>query len=128
MKNVIAGISHDFRTPLTAVKGYLQLMKKGGRIDDRDMEYLDIAIAKTEYLRVLSDAFFEVSYAEAKDEAIDIRNIDVARTLTASMSFVNVMDTPSASCCKQTLILVSAYFLALEKKFVNIRFSTFSLL
>ena len=36
-------------------------MKKGGRIDDRDMEYLDIAIAKTEYLRVLSDAFFEVS-------------------------------------------------------------------
>ena len=83
LKNVIAGISHDFRTPLTAVKGYLQLMKKGGRIDDRDMEYLDIAIAKTEYLRVLSDAFFEVSYAEAKDEAIDSRNIDVARTLTA---------------------------------------------
>ena len=37
------------------------------------------------------------------------------------MSFVNVMDTPSASCCKQTLILVSAYFLALEKKFVNIK-------
>lgn len=35
LKNVIAGISHDFRTPLTAVKGYLQLMKKGGRIDDR---------------------------------------------------------------------------------------------
>lgn len=70
LKNVIAGISHDFRTPLTAVKGYLQLMKKGGRIDDRDMEYLDIAIAKTEYLRVLSDAFFEVSYAEAKDEPL----------------------------------------------------------
>ena len=83
LKNVIAGISHDFRTPLTAAKGYLQLMKKGGRIDDRDMEYLDIAIAKTEYLRVLSDAFFEVSYAEARDESVDIRNIDVARILTA---------------------------------------------
>lgn len=83
LKNVIAGISHDFRTPLTAAKGYMQLMKKGGRIDDRDMEYLDIAIAKTEYLRVLSDAFFEVSYAEARDESVDIRNIDVARILTA---------------------------------------------
>ena len=28
LKNVIAGISHDFRTPLTAAKGYMQLMKR----------------------------------------------------------------------------------------------------
>ena len=28
LKNVIAGISHDFRTPLTSAKGYMQLIKK----------------------------------------------------------------------------------------------------
>lgn len=83
LKSVIAGISHDFRTPLTAAKGYMQLMKKGGYITGKDQEYLDIALAKTDYLRVLSDAFFEVSSAEAKDDEIETADVDVAALLTS---------------------------------------------
>lgn len=83
LKSVIAGISHDFRTPLTAAKGYMQLMKKGGHIIGKDQEYLDIALAKTDYLRVLSDAFFEVSSAEVKDDDIDTADVDVAALLTS---------------------------------------------
>lgn len=69
LKNVIAGISHDFRTPLTAAKGYLQLIQKSGRLDEKNREYLDIAMDKTDYLKVLSDAFFEVSSLEAGEDA-----------------------------------------------------------
>lgn len=83
LKNVIAGISHDFRTPLTSAKGYLQLMKKSGNISGKDAEYLDIALSKTDYLRVLSDAFFEVSSADAKDDEIEIAELDVTRLLTS---------------------------------------------
>lgn len=83
LKSVIAGISHDFRTPLTAAKGYMQLMKKGGHVIGKDQEYLDIALAKTDYLRVLSDAFFEVSSAEAKDDEIETADVDVAALLTS---------------------------------------------
>ena len=83
LKSVIAGISHDFRTPLTAAKGYMQLMKKGGHITGKDQGYLDIALAKTDYLRVLSDAFFEVSSAEAKDDEIETADVDVAALLTS---------------------------------------------
>lgn len=83
LKSVIAGISHDFRTPLTAAKGYMQLMKKGGHITGKDQEYLDIALAKTDYLRVISDAFFEVSSAEAKDDEIETADVDVAALLTS---------------------------------------------
>ena len=83
LKNVIAGISHDFRTPLTSAKGYLQLMKKSGNISGKDAEYLDIALSKTDYLRVLSDAFFEVSSADAKDDEIEIAEFDVTRLLTS---------------------------------------------
>lgn len=83
LKSVIAGISHDFRTPLTAAKGYMQLMKKGRHVTGKDQEYLDIALAKTDYLRVLSDAFFEVSSAEAKDDEIETADVDVATLLTS---------------------------------------------
>lgn len=83
LKSVIAGVSHDFRTPLTAAKGYMQLMKKGGHVTGKDKEYLDIALAKTDYLRVLSDAFFEVSSAEAKDDEIETEDVDVAALLTS---------------------------------------------
>lgn len=35
LKNVIAGISHDFRTPLTAAKGYMQLMKRADMLQEK---------------------------------------------------------------------------------------------
>lgn len=82
LKNVIAGISHDFRTPLTAAKGYIQLIKKSGELDDKNQEYLDIALAKTDYLKVLSDAFFEVSSMEAKNDEIEVTDVNIATLLS----------------------------------------------
>lgn len=69
LKNVIAGISHDFRTPLTAAKGYLQMLEKSAHLDGKEKEYLDIAMEKLAYLKSLSDDFFELSSLEAKEEA-----------------------------------------------------------
>ena len=68
LKNVIAGISHDFRTPLTAIKGYLQLLQKNADLNANDMEHLNIALEKTQYLKNLSDSFFELSSLEAKED------------------------------------------------------------
>lgn len=79
LKNVIAGISHDFRTPLTSAKGYMQLVKKNAEIDEKSMEYIDIAIAKTDYLKTLSDAFFEASQVEAMDEAPELKEINITK-------------------------------------------------
>lgn len=68
LKNVIAGISHDFRTPLTAAGGYLQMLEKNAGLEGKEKEYLDIAIEKIAYLKRLSDDFFEISALEAKEE------------------------------------------------------------
>lgn len=81
LKNVVAGISHDFRTPLTAAKGYLQLLEKSEKIAGKEREYARIAIAKIEYLKVLSDAFFEVSSLTAKDEEASMEQVDIVRLM-----------------------------------------------
>lgn len=82
LKNVIAGISHDFRTPLTAAKGYMQLIDKSGVLDKKNQEYLDIAMNKTEYLKTLSDAFFEVSAIEANTEQVMVESVHLTNFLS----------------------------------------------
>ena len=82
LKNVIAGISHDFRTPLTAVTGYMQLMEKSEDLSEKDREYLDIAMKKVTYLKLLSDDFFEISSLEAKEEKLEVSRINVGNFLS----------------------------------------------
>lgn len=82
LNHVIAGISHDFRTPLTAANGYMQLLGKSGKLSDKDREYLDIAMKKITYLKLLSDDFFELSTLEAKGEELEITRINLGNFLS----------------------------------------------
>jgi len=82
LKNVIAGISHDFRTPLTAAARYLQLLDKSEDLSERDREYLNIAMRKVIYLKLLSDDFFEVSSLEANDEELELSRINLGNFLS----------------------------------------------
>lgn len=60
-KEMIADISHDLRTPLTAIKGYLQLMEKD-ELTDEQRKKLQIARKHTDELGQLIEHFFEYSY------------------------------------------------------------------
>jgi len=66
VKTMVAGISHDFRTPLTAAGGYMQMIAKDQGLSQRSRSYLDKAISKTNYLKELSDEFFALSLVEGK--------------------------------------------------------------
>lgn len=82
LKNVIAGISHDFRTPLTAAKGYLQMIEKSAALDGKEKEYLEIAMEKIAYLKRLSDEFFEISSLEAREETPETAGLNVGNFLS----------------------------------------------
>lgn len=60
-KEMIANISHDLRTPLTAIKGYQQLIIKGG-LTPEQLEKLLVAQKHAEELGNLIEHFFEYSY------------------------------------------------------------------
>lgn len=88
-KELIANISHDLRTPLTAIKGYQQLMEKGELTADQHKK-LKIAQKYAEELGRLIEHFFEYSYlvnAELKLnlERINLTNL-VAECLATSVS------------------------------------------
>lgn len=79
---VISGISHDFRTPLTAALGYLQMIEKSGELSEKNAEYLSIVIQKNKYLKELSDAFFELTKIENGNEELNLEQINLSNLLT----------------------------------------------
>lgn len=82
LNNVISGISHDFRTPLTASLGYLQLIEKSGELSDKYAEYLSVAIHKNRYLKELSDEFFELTRLESENAVIEYEPVNLSNVLT----------------------------------------------
>ena len=58
LKKIITNISHDMRTPLTAIQGYVDLMKEN---TEKQEEYRQIIEKKTEELTLLTDQLFDFS-------------------------------------------------------------------
>lgn len=82
---VISGISHDFRTPLTASLGYLQMIGKSGELSDKNAEYLDIVVQKNRYLKELSDEFFELTKIENGREEAVCERVNLSNQLTEAV-------------------------------------------
>ena len=64
MKTSISMISHDMRTPLTSVIGYLQLAEKSCK-DEKTSQDIRIALDRAKYSNKLVDDFFELSVVDA---------------------------------------------------------------
>lgn len=74
LKNAVTNISHDLRTPLTAICGYLYMIKK---TDDREQigKYLTVIEERTETMKHLTDELFRYSViqsGEPEEPAEDI--------------------------------------------------------
>lgn len=82
---VISGISHDFRTPLTASLGYLQMIEKSGELSDKNAEYLSIVMQKNCYLKELSDEFFELTKVENGKEELNLEEVNLSNLLTETV-------------------------------------------
>ncbi len=85
LSTVISGISHDFRTPLTASLGYLQMIEKSGGLTGKNAEYLSIAMEKNRYLKELSDEFFELTKTESGGEELTYEEINLSNILTETV-------------------------------------------
>ncbi|OUO91435.1 sensor histidine kinase [Gordonibacter sp. An230] len=85
LKSQVESLSHDLRTPLTAMVGYLALMD-GDALDDDARASLDTVRRKTAALQRLVAQFYELSQARGGDARLEIGEMDVCRAVREALS------------------------------------------
>ena len=84
LKNAVTGISHDLRTPLTAISGYLDLLEREQKSEDVE-RYLGIIKNRTEALKQLADELFKYSVITSPDYDAPKERVSVNAVLEESI-------------------------------------------
>lgn len=97
LKQSISDIAHDLRTPLTVIKGNLQLLEQSlkvqradidettNEVENSQLEYIKICQNKAEILKQMIDEFFEMSVLESDIDEVPLQTINATNLL---MQFV----------------------------------------
>ena len=80
---LITNVSHDLRTPLTSVMGYIGLIKEGKYENDEMMkEYLNISFNKATQLKELIEDLFEYNKLNARGIVLEKTNVNIVEFLS----------------------------------------------
>lgn len=77
LKQAISNISHDIRTPMTSILGYIQFLEENDLTHEQRTEYVLIVKNGALRLKVLLEDFFELSVIESADYALKIESISL---------------------------------------------------
>lgn len=86
-KKFVANVSHDFRSPLTSIKGYLEAMLDGTIPPEQYEKYLTIVLNETERLTKLTGSLLTLNNLNTKGMLLEKSLFDinrVIRNITAS--------------------------------------------
>lgn len=93
-RKMLSNISHDLKTPLTVIRGYLEIMRTKGEaaLEEQagaempmDLQMLRKAEQKTQALMELIDSFFSLAKLEAGDTQIVLSSLDVCEVCRESV-------------------------------------------
>lgn len=80
-KKFVSNVSHDFRSPLTSIKGYVEAMLDGTIPAEMQDKYLNIILFETERLNKLTKSLLELNKFGAHGTMLDITDFDINYTI-----------------------------------------------
>lgn len=76
-RKFISNVSHDFRSPLTSIKGYVEAMLDGTIPPEMQEKYLNIILFETERLTKLTESLLELNKYEARKVILEMKDFDI---------------------------------------------------
>ena len=80
-KKFIANVSHDFRSPLTSIRGYLEAMMDGTIPLEMHEKYLGIVLSETERLTKLTNSLLALNNLNMKGMVLERTDFDINQTI-----------------------------------------------
>ena len=78
---LITNVSHDLKTPLTAITTYVELLEEKDLSPEKREEYLGVLKKKTARLRFLIEDLFEVSKASSGNVTLNPVDVDICNLI-----------------------------------------------
>lgn len=79
IRESISMVSHDMKTPLTSIIGYLQMAKKSA--DEEQQSDIDTALERATYLNGLVNDFFEISLIDADSFSPHLESLNICELI-----------------------------------------------
>jgi len=116
MKKMLANISHDLKTPLTVVLGYIEMLQLQGSISEEERQRLLTGVhAKTLEVLKIINTFFDLAKLEAGDTDYPITKINVCEICRKNILSFYDMVTSMGLDIHITIPEISMYALGNEE-------------
>ena len=80
-RKFISNCSHDFRSPLTSIKGYLEAMLDGTIPPEMYVKYLNIVLTEAERLNKLTSSLLTINTWNSIESGLDLTDFDMVQIL-----------------------------------------------
>lgn len=78
MKRMLANVSHDLKTPLTVIAGYVEMLQNQPQINEQERaRLLELVHTKTIELITLMNTFFDLAKLESGDQDIPLEKVNL---------------------------------------------------
>ncbi len=85
LKEAVTNVSHDLRTPLTAICGYLDLLKEEEK-SEQASRYLDIIEERTNVMRALTEELLRYSVTKTTSDKMETEDVILNHALETSIA------------------------------------------
>lgn len=93
-KKIVANVSHDFRSPLTSIKGYVEAMADGTIPSELYSKYLNIILFETERLTDLTGDLLTLNEFDTKELMLDKTEFDIQEVIKGTAASFEAVCTP----------------------------------
>ncbi|MDT3496984.1 HAMP domain-containing histidine kinase [Bacillus toyonensis] len=114
---LITNVSHDLRTPLTSVIGYIDLLKRGQYNSKTQLqEYLETTYLKSQRLKYLIDELFEYTRLSGIDAKLNFNEVDLSSLLEQIVGeYIPIFEKESLIVQKSITEEIIPIFIDVEK-------------
>lgn len=109
--DLITNVSHDLKTPLTSIIGYIDLLKKT-ELTDEARDYVDVLSRKSEHLKHMIQEVFEVSKATSGNMELHIETVDICTLILQTLGDMEEQIEDSHRVIRKTLAAEPLYVLS----------------